>query len=133
MYDLGDHFKVDYEAAKANPASIIIGKKYRITVLTERLIRFEYSKNGIFEDRPTEIVKFRNFKRPVFEYLDDENHLEIMTTKFKVSYVKEKKFKSNKLNPGSKFRVDILNSDRFWYFGHPEVRNKYCIRKWCSC
>ena len=29
------------------------GKNYRITFLTERLIRLEYQSGGHFEDRPT--------------------------------------------------------------------------------
>lgn len=31
--------------------SYIIGNKYRFTILTPRMIRLEYSINGVFEDR----------------------------------------------------------------------------------
>ena len=46
MYNLGDHFKINLENAKANSKSIIKGEKYRFTVLTERLVRLEYSETG---------------------------------------------------------------------------------------
>ena len=60
MYDLGAQFKPDMEKAIANPKSVIKGEKYRITVLTQSLIRLEYSEKGIFNDNPTELVWYRN-------------------------------------------------------------------------
>ena len=46
--------------------SYIIGNKYRFTILTPRMIRLEYSINGVFEDRPTSLVINRSF--PIFYY-----------------------------------------------------------------
>ena len=37
------------------------GEKYRITVLTDRLIRLEYSEDGRFEDRKSFAVVDRSF------------------------------------------------------------------------
>ena len=48
MYNLGEYFKIDCTKAKANPKAIIQGVKYRITVLTERLVRLEYNPNSLF-------------------------------------------------------------------------------------
>ncbi len=123
MYKLGEHFEVDYEKAMAREESIFQGKKYRITILTESLVRFEYNEEGIFEDRPTKVVWNRNFDVPQFQVKEDEKYLELSTKYFKVSYVKEKSYYGGKLNPTSNLKVDLLNSDRFWYYGHPEVRN----------
>ncbi len=123
MYKLGEHFKIDYENAVANEKSIIQGEKYRITILTDRLVRLEYSEEGIFEDRPTKLVWNRNFKVPEFQVKEDEKYLEIATKYFKIYYVKERKFYGGRLNPTSNLKVELLNSDRFWYYGHPEVRN----------
>ena len=36
--------------------NIIQGEKYRFTLITDRLIRMEYNENGVFEDRPTQII-----------------------------------------------------------------------------
>ena len=41
--DLGRQFEFDYEASKALSSNVIKGIKYRITILTERLVRLEYN------------------------------------------------------------------------------------------
>ena len=51
---------------KSNPKAIIQGDKYRITILTNALVRLEYSESGIFEDRPTQTVLNRDFPVPEF-------------------------------------------------------------------
>ena len=61
MYDLGDQFALDLSKSRANPYSVLVGEKFRISILTERLIRLEYSENGVFEDRPTELVLCKNY------------------------------------------------------------------------
>ena len=51
MYNQMDsHFRVDYQNAKSKKEAIFQGQKYRITVLTERLVRLEFNKNGLFFD-----------------------------------------------------------------------------------
>lgn len=50
----------------APTASVIAGDRWRVTVLTERLLRLEYSADGAFEDRPTQVVLDRNFPTPEF-------------------------------------------------------------------
>ena len=39
--------------ANARTDQMICGEKYRITVITDALIRFEYSESGCFEDSLT--------------------------------------------------------------------------------
>ena len=41
MYNLGDHFKRDQEGILPNPKCVYKGEKYRITVLSEILVRLE--------------------------------------------------------------------------------------------
>ena len=48
----------------ARRESMIQGENYRITVLTESLLRLEYSRDGIFEDRAT-----RRLSTGIFRYL----------------------------------------------------------------
>lgn len=122
MYNLGSQFEFNYEAAKANEKAVFKGKKYRITVLTERLIRLEYSEDGIFEDRPTELVINRYFDMPNFTVREDNTLLEITTSYFKLLYVKETNFYGTKMNAMSNLKIDLLNTDRIWYMGHNEVR-----------
>ncbi|MDD4035727.1 MAG: glycoside hydrolase family 31 protein [Bacilli bacterium] len=125
MYKLGDQFVLDNEQTKSKEKAIFKGKTYRITILTERLVRLEYHPDGIFEDRPTELVYFRNFDVPNIGVRQDQNFLELTTRYFKLEYAKEKSFKSGVLNAGSNLKVTLLNTDRFWYYNHPEVRNYY--------
>lgn len=72
------------------------GKTYRITVLTNRLIRFEYSKDAIFEDRKTQVVVNRDFPPADFRVEEREQELKIMTDRVWVTYDK-KRFSKNGL------------------------------------
>lgn len=123
MYDLGQQFKMDYLSAKANPKSIVQGKNYRFTILTDRLIRLEYNENGTFEDNPTELVFYRNFETPQFNIRQDNKFLELTTKCFKLTYEKEKKFLGTKINQTAHLKIDLLNTEKFWYYKHPEIRN----------
>src|SRR5512137_2889838 len=50
-------------APDASPESVVTLEKVRFTVLTSRLIRLEYSKDGVFEDRPSQAFWYR--RQPV--------------------------------------------------------------------
>lgn len=66
--------------------SVVKGKNYRITVLTERLLRLEYSQQGKFEDRATQAVLYRDFSVPEFEVKKDKDGIVIQTRYLKVVY-----------------------------------------------
>lgn len=116
-------FLVDYLNNKSNPKSIVKGKNYRFTILTERLVRLEYNSNGVFEDRPTELAWNRNFKECEFQIKEDKNYLQISTKYFTLEYQKEKPFLGSKINPRLNLKVTLSNTDRSWYYNHPEVRS----------
>lgn len=99
------------------------GNKYRITVLSEILIRLEYHPEGKFEDRRTELVKNRQFKQFHFDVKEDEAFLSLETSYFRLEYEKEKPFAGTKVNPDLHLKVHLKNSDKVWYFNHPEARN----------
>lgn len=67
MASLGKHFEVDYSKIRPDLKQVFQGKFYRITILSERLIRFEYNKNGKFLDAPTNFAINRNFPMPNFK------------------------------------------------------------------
>ena len=71
---------------KSNPKAIIQGDKYRITILTNALVRLEYSESGIFEDRPTQTVLNRDFPVPEFTVKELEEELIIYTSDFQLHY-----------------------------------------------
>ena len=123
MAGLQEHFKFDYKSILPLTNNIIRGNKFRITVLSELLIRLEYSESGLFEDRPTELVQQRNFPEVKFERKEDSNFLTIETSYFQLTYRKEAPFAGPKMSPDQNLRINLKNTDKFWYFNHPEVRN----------
>ncbi len=123
MYELGKQFRFDMSNGKANEGNVLQGKKYRFTILTERLIRFEYSETGEFVDSITSFAWNRDFPKCDFSVKQDDKYLEITTKYFKVEYQKERPFLGPKTYPGAYLRVTLENADRVWYYGHPEVRN----------
>lgn len=123
MYDLGDQFALDLNKAIANPACVLKGDKYRISVLTERLVRLEYNAEGNFEDSPTELVWYRNFPKPEFNVINNRNNLVIETKYFSLNYVKEAPFQGTSLNKTANLRIDLMGVDKTWYYGHQEIKN----------
>ncbi len=123
MYDLGDQFALDLSKSRANPSSVLVGEKFRITILTERLVRLEYNENGIFEDRPTELVLCRNFPQTDFQVADNGSSIIVTTKYFKLTYAKNAPFKGTNVNKSVNLRVELNNTDRVWYYGHPEAKN----------
>lgn len=124
MGKLLDQFMVKgYENAKSNDELIIKGKHYRISILSDILVRLEYSMDGKFEDRPTEFALDRNFIPPKFFIKNDKDYLTISTNYFKLEYQKEKPFYGTKLQPDINLRISLNNTDKVWYFGQAEARN----------
>ena len=123
MYNLGEQFNIDFKSAVAGVKSVVSGDKYRFTVLSPRVIRLEYSEDGVFLDKPTQLILHRNLPRPDFKVADNAHFLEISTKYFKLTYTKEKPFAGNKVNPTINLKVELLGTDRVWYYGHPEARN----------
>ena len=119
-----DYFEFkNYDDAISLDAAIIRGVNYRITILSDILVRIEYNANGKFEDRPTELVKFRRFDVPKFMKKEDDNFLVITTNYFKLEYQKGKPFYGTKMNPSANFKISLNNTDKVWFFGAAEARN----------
>ncbi len=123
MYNLGEQFKFNLNLSRSNPECIFVGEKYRITVLTERLVRLEYNENGSFVDNPTELVWYRNFPKPEFSVNQNDKILSISTRYFELTYLKNKNFFGGKITPTSNLKIVLKNTDRVWYYKHPEVKN----------
>ena len=107
----------------SNKDSVFSGKNYRITVLTERLVRLEYSTDGTFVNEKTELAINREFPAVDFNVQQDSQFIQITTNYFQLVYKKEAPFTSAKYAPDKNLRVSLVNTDRFWYMGQPEARN----------
>lgn len=99
---------------KADPENILQGEKYRITMLTEGLVRLEYSEEGIFEDRATQSVWNRDFPKVDFTYKETEEQLEIFTSMLHLIYDK-KKFSPNGLSIQAVGNFSAYGS--IWHYG----------------
>lgn len=127
MYPLGKQFEVDSHKAKSDKKAIVLGANYRISVITERVIRLEYSPNGQFVDAPTQLIKKRRVGIPDFFIRQDANIVEVTTKYFALSYIKGQPFVGSKVDKMKNLKITLLSKDRDrrkdWYFGHPEARN----------
>ena len=94
---------------KADPKFCIEGENYRITVLTDRLLRLEDSESGAFEDHATRFAANRSFDKPCFEQFFKDGYLHIKTTHLHLIY-DQKPFTPNGL------RI-IVDGSKDWNFG----------------
>jgi hypothetical protein len=77
--------------------SILQGEHYRITILTDGLIRFEWSNDGEFEDRASTFATNRDVPAVGFEKVVDDDGIQVLTSRFHLSY-DEKPFSPSGLN-----------------------------------
>ncbi|RDW76010.1 hypothetical protein BP5796_06831 [Coleophoma crateriformis] len=99
---------------KAHPDAIISGPQYRFTVLTDRLLRYEWAEDGQFVDQASTFAINREFPVPDFHTKDTEDSLEIVTKDFHLSYDK-KRFSTGGLVVG--FNAKLTDWGAPWRFG----------------
>lgn len=79
---------------RANPLGVIRGSEgnshWRFTLLDKRVIRYEWSPDGAFEDRASTFALFRDFEPPHFEveHPEGEGHILLRTACFELVYDK---------------------------------------------
>jgi alpha-glucosidase (family GH31 glycosyl hydrolase) len=103
-------------APLAFPEAVIKEEKYRITVLTSRLLRLEYSENNQFNDAPTQRVIRRDFSVPAYRIIDSGKQLEVITDGLHMVYNKQK-FSKNGLTIQVKETLSAYRNR--WYYGEP--------------
>ena len=115
--------------AVANEKNVIRYSNYRITVLTDRLIRVEKDSRGIFNDNPTLSVWYRNLAPVDYKINKNKTTVQIITGSrvfiidetFEKSCVlidgKKKKI-TNKGNLKGTYRtLDCFDGDKYYYGG----------------
>src|SRR5205823_15011440 len=70
----------------ADPASVVVRAQARFTALTARLLRLEWSANGIFEDRSTFAFPNRAAPPPSYSVTDSSSALTIDTGSLQLRY-----------------------------------------------
>ncbi|PKL50045.1 MAG: hypothetical protein CVV39_01920 [Planctomycetes bacterium HGW-Planctomycetes-1] len=104
----------------ADEKSVVVNNDVRITVLTEGLLRLEWSENGKFEDRASLTFINRNTDVPKYAVTEKDGFLEIKTDKLQLKY---------KIGSG-RFTKDNLSIDinagemnAKWHFGDVDNKN----------
>ncbi len=105
--------------------AVVKGEFYRFTILTDRLIRMEYSENGIFEDRATQTVINRDFEVPDYKVIHKEGSIIIRTNGVEISY-HGGKFTKNSLS--AKFYGMNSGVGYEWHFGSSDNNLKGTAR-----
>ncbi len=100
----------------AQPENQVTGENYRITMLTEGLIRLEYCEDGNFEERPTQMVWYRDFPKTDFRLLKSKDGIEIHTSRLQLIY-NEKEFSKHGLSIQVKGNLSAYHS--IWRYGEP--------------
>jgi alpha-glucosidase (family GH31 glycosyl hydrolase) len=96
---------------RARRESVLEGDRWRITVLTDGLLRLEWSDDGIFEDRASSFALHREFDPPEFSVIDRKGTLDVSTGRFHLHY-DGREFSANGLT------VTTPAGGR-WRFGQP--------------
>ncbi|KAJ4266279.1 hypothetical protein NW762_004263 [Fusarium torreyae] len=74
----------------ANKDSVVTGAQWRFTLIDDIVLRYEWSEDGVFEDRPSTFALNREFPTPKFTVSDTDDQLEIRTESYQVTYNKER-------------------------------------------
>ncbi|KAF1995104.1 glycoside hydrolase family 31 protein [Amniculicola lignicola CBS 123094] len=73
----------------AHPDAIVAGEKYRFTILSDGLLRYEWADDGVFEDRASTFAINRKQSVPDFYVWDRGHGIEVVTKRFHVVYDKK--------------------------------------------
>lgn len=104
----------------ANPESIVTGRNYQFTIIDDIVLRYEWSEDGVFEDRASTFAINRNFPKPTFRVEDEESQLQIFSPAFQLTYDKQR-FSSNGLLVSFTSKLTDMLSE--WRYGDPPLEN----------
>ncbi len=105
------------ENSKANPDATVIVGNARFTMLTDRLIRMEWSENGKHEDNATLAIINRNLPVPAFTVKKTDGGVRIQTKALTLNYDGTGKFTEDNLKVSFKLNGKTIT----W---HPGMEDK---------
>ena len=96
----------------ANPNAMVSAQHVRFTVLTDRIIRIEYAKDNVFEDRPSQVFWYRHQPVPRFKKTVNKKFVEIETKHLHLIYkIGRSGFTSHNLS------IKLKNGKTTWRYG----------------
>ncbi len=116
MSTIPAHFQLSVQPV-ADPAAVIVNGRARFTILTPRLIRLEYDKNGRFTDQASQVFWYRQQPVPEFDVQRENGRLTITTDYLQLTYLEGKRFKAKTLT------ITLKESGTVWHFGDEDKGN----------
>lgn len=110
-------FAIDFRPI-ANPDAIVAGPGYRISVLTSRLLRLEYSPTGEFEDRPSQAFWYREQPTPDLRVLKERDRVVIDTGELRIDYTPD----DNGFSPET-LSIEVKALGVTWRYGDADSDN----------
>lgn len=107
----------------APEASIVRGERWRVTMLTPRLIRLEWSPSGRFDDRATQVVLHRDFPTHEFHVSRTGEGVHIANEHLQLDY------DGRPFSPGG-LRVAVNGITAYhavWRYGQPEKAQHFGV------
>ncbi len=102
----------------AAPGAVVEGKSFRFTVLTNRMLRLEFSESNKFEDRPSQAFWFRTQPLPDYKVTQSEEKIVIDTGELRLVY---------QITPAGFTRetlqIDVRSTNTNWSFGDLDWKN----------
>ncbi len=103
----------------ARPEAVLRGERWRVTVLTDGLLRLEWSEDGVFEDRASTFALHRDMPVPAFHVVEGEAAIEVVTDRLRLTYDRGP-FTASGLSV--QVRGNVSNHHSVWRFGE-DIRN----------
>ena len=116
MPDIPAHFMLE-SSPQAEPAATVTHDSVRITVLTPRLLRMEFSPQAVFEDRASQVFWHRRQPVPQFKAGQEGGQLWVETAELRLSYRTGQPFRPDTLS------IELLRQGRTWRFGDSQEGN----------
>lgn len=116
MRHLPPHFQIAFTPL-AYPAAVVTVPSARFTILTERLLRLEYSPDDTFVDQPSQVFWHRQQPVPTFDVSHSEDSLIITTAYLTLQYIKGKPFAVDTLT------ITLKERDTVWHYGDKPSEN----------
>lgn len=110
------HFLLKLKPVSSPQASVTAGKA-RFTVLAPRLVRMEWSPNGVFEERASQAFWYRDQPVPPYDIKRTENRLVITTEALRLVYVTDQPFSAETL------WIEMKETGTTWHHGDADPDN----------
>ena len=115
MSYMSEHFRIPADPV-ASSAAVVRSGNARFTVLTSRLVRMEYSSDGTFEDRATQVFWRRHLPAPDYTVTEKEGGIELETEHLRLRY-------GGGAFTADSLSVELTQGGTTWRFGDRDTGN----------